>query len=44
MERVASMEIRERAGVWCGNLKQRDNLENLDVNERIIIKLILNRI
>jgi len=43
-ERVASMERRESAGVWCGNLKQRDNLENLGVNERIILKLILNSI
>jgi len=38
------MEIRERAGVWYGNLKQRDNLENLEVNDRMILKLILNRI
>jgi hypothetical protein len=43
MERVASMEIRERAGVWYGNLKQRDNLENLGVNDRVILRLILNR-
>jgi hypothetical protein len=38
------MEITKRAGVWYGNLKQRDNLENLGVNDRIILKLILNRI
>jgi hypothetical protein len=41
---VASLEIRERAGIWGGNLKQRDNLENLGVNDRMILKLILNRI
>jgi hypothetical protein len=38
------MEIRERAGVWYGNLKQKDNLENIGLNDRIILKLILNRI
>ena len=44
MERVANIEIRECSGVWYGNLKQRDNLETLGVNDRIILKLILNRI
>jgi len=29
--------------VWCGNLKKRDNLENLGVNDRIISKLILKK-
>ena len=41
---MASIEIRECAEVECGNLKQRYNLKNIGVNDRIILKLILNRI
>jgi hypothetical protein len=36
---------RNMCRVWSGNLKARDYLEDLDVNERIILRRILkNRI
>jgi hypothetical protein len=31
-------------GIWWGNLKERDYKEDLGVDERIILKLILNRV
>jgi hypothetical protein len=42
-ERVTRVERRERGRVWCGNLKQRDNLKNLGVNDRMILKLNLKK-
>jgi hypothetical protein len=30
-------------GLWCGNLKERDHLEELDIDERIILKLIFRK-
>jgi hypothetical protein len=31
------------AGFWWGNLKERDHLEDLDVDGRMILKLILKK-
>ena len=28
--------------VWCGNLKERDDFEDLDIDGNIILKLVLN--
>jgi len=30
-------------GFWCGDLKERDHLEDLGVDERIILKGIFNK-
>jgi hypothetical protein len=32
------------AGFWWGNLRQRNNLEDLDVDERIILKWPLKKL
>jgi hypothetical protein len=32
-----------QAGLWWGNLKERDDLEGLDVDGRIILKRILKK-
>ena len=32
-----------RTGFWCGDLKERDHLEDLDVDERIILKGICKK-
>ena len=29
-------------GFWCGNLKVRDDLEDLDINEMILLKWFSN--
>jgi len=34
-------EIDIRAGFWCGNLKVRDRMEDLDVDGKIILKMDL---
>jgi len=33
----------EQTGCWWGNLRGRDNLENLSTDERIILKWILKK-
>jgi hypothetical protein len=30
-------------GFWCGNLRERDHLEDLGVDRRLILKLILKK-
>jgi hypothetical protein len=30
-------------GFWCGNLRERDHLEDLGVDRRLIIKRILEK-
>ena len=30
-------------GFWCGNLRERDHLEDLGVDERIILRLIFRK-
>jgi hypothetical protein len=37
---VACMEGEVHTGFWCGNLRERDNLEDPDIDGRIILKLI----
>jgi len=32
-----------QTGFWFGKMQERDHLEDLGVDERIILKLILNR-
>jgi hypothetical protein len=32
-----------RAGLWLGNLKKRDHFEELDIVERIILKLLFGK-
>ena len=32
-----------RTGFWCGNLRERDHLEDLGVDGRILLKLIFKK-
>ena len=32
-----------RTGFWRGNLRERENMEDLDVSERVVLKLFLKK-
>jgi hypothetical protein len=43
-DHVASMGRSEiYTGFWLGNLKERDHLKDIDINGRIILKLIIQK-